>query len=276
MALEEFVKGIDEAQKVQKLEGTRKDYRSDKKEKSEKVYKDAQDELRQYAYEVATSRFEGYKKKAEEMTPEEVQKFYQLGQAEASEKAQIYFYENLDELLDKELPESALEILAGAEDVVKSADDKDRKILQKYLALKGIEEMTENYEKTGKPRNEEEAEAILKAGIRGYAEAQKEKLKNMGYNEEIQALGLQLAALAIQSGSISEDVVKKYAIAGLKSQIGEVKKEEDEKENYKFAVRNTIKRMARSDKREDFAKAINLVYSAHDAYRKSDAYKKAA
>jgi len=202
------------------------------------------------------------------LDPQFVQNTIQFGQLTSQTQSARVFYDNLEDILNNQIPESTLEKLASTEEIIKAASDKDREVILLRAQYNGLEEFAKEYSRGSyAPRNEQEAKLIEKYKADGAAKAERDNLKTKGYDFDVVNAGGGLAAVASQLGYLDKNKAENYTLAGINEAIDEAKKKYENKaksKDVKDAVRNTLKKLAEGS-REEFEKAIALTYSAFKA-----------
>ena len=146
----------------------------------------------------------------------------QMGTRIAHETAMQAMDRNLEDIVDNNIDDKTLGILLATREVGSRINEKDQEVVTKYNEYMRYKEFSEHYEKTGEPRNQHERDIILKAAVRGYAEAEKERLA--GFSDDVQNLAKAFAARSFARNH-RPDTTAKYAKPGLEAQVKDKKKE---------------------------------------------------
>jgi hypothetical protein len=258
----EFIAGYEFLDRVAKLGDQAQDPRGNSKEKADSG-------LREVAHETAKKYIPDYSHTdPKSLDPKFIQEAIKFGTDAAKSQSARVFYNNLEDILQNQMPESTLEKLVDFEEVIKAASEKDQKIMALRAQYNGLEDFAKEYAKGNySPRNEQEAKAIEAHKANGAAKTESDYLKAQGYDMDIQNAGASLAAVASQIGYLDQNKTENYALIGIKDAAEQAKKiydQETKTRNLKDAVRDTIKKLANGS-REEFEKAIALTYSAYKA-----------
>jgi len=159
---------------------------------------------------------------SDEEQAEIIQTGAQMGTRIAHEQAMQAMDGNLEDIVDNNLDDKTLGILLVTHEVGSRVNEKDKEVVAKYNEYMRYKEFSEHYSKTGEPRNQHEGNIILKAAVRGYAEAEKERLS--GFSEDVQNLARAFAARSFARNH-RKDTTAKYAKPGLEAQVKDKKKE---------------------------------------------------
>lgn len=255
---EAFVSSMNEIMKVKKLSDSAQDPRSAVKDKAKK-------DIREYAFSNAVAEMpENARQLAnpDALTDEQVQRWMRFGHDKANETSANILSQNLDSIIDKEMPREGLEKLARIKNVAEKADEKQREVLDVYALLKSKEDFLKDYE-GGKKIDKDKMKVVAEAAAEGLGEELAKGLKEKGYSTDIQNAIRGLAAHAVAEGHINGEALKGYAVSGLKKDIEEIRavyQKIAEKSGSADAVAgNIIKKLAKGS-REEFNMARDLIY----------------
>ncbi len=146
----------------------------------------------------------------------------QMGTKIAQEKAMQAMDGNLEDIVDNKIDDKTLGILLVTREISSRIAEKDHEIVAKYNEYMRYEEFSEHYSKTKEPRNQHERNIIVRAAVRGYAEAEKELLT--GFSDDVQQLAKAFAARAFARNH-RPDTTTKYAKPGIEAQVKDKEKE---------------------------------------------------
>ena len=222
--------------------------------------------LKKRAYEIAKIDNPNYARSEEEMTDEEIQNFVRKGDAMDREVIGRKFYENLNEIVNKEILDEGLEKLLGekevAKDILENASEDGRKAIAQYAQLRQFEKEFKIYAESGRA-SEETGKKIMEYAQEGAAKDAVERMKKLGYkNKRTLEMTESLARASVRMGGYSEDQIKAYALKSLKEELDEAREKLSDADKAYKATRESIIKLANSRSPEDFKKALSYTLAA--------------
>ncbi len=254
-----FMKDMKEVADVGELEKRRKDPRKEILEKAKK-------EIKEYGFANIPEGTPDYLKPADAKSMDEdlAMKFTQYGRELAHKRAANNLQGNLDSIIESEIPEKNLERMAGFKEVAERASAGQRTIIDAYNQWQAYVDLAKRYEE-GKEVGKEEAKKVREAIAIGAGEAMARKMKDKGYDSDIQAETESLMQeLIMKQSHFDLDKAREYGVPGLNKMAKDAKSEYDRTAgSNKMAdiSRKILREMTKGDA-QDYATAMNVIYSA--------------
>ncbi len=140
-------------------------------------------------------------------------------------------------------------------------------VLKEYGKYKTIEEIVKRYKETGNFDDEKESKFFYANIAESVGRKFKEKLREKGYSEQSQNIGMGIAALSASHGLVKKDIVDKSAEDAVKEAEKKFRNYE-EKHGKKLSdyARSGISKLVGSKETEKFNTGRNLLYAASKEY----------
>ena len=272
--LETIVRSYDTLAEVnQEAEGLEGDPRS--QELDEKTRKAALNKGRKIAYPHINSK-DTPVNKPEDLDEKAVRTGLNSAAVKAREDASRVLYKNPKAVLE-ELSEEALNMLSQAEPIVKKAGKKYEEFLKAnavYMTYQSLVDRVGKYSKNSDKNkalaelDEQERKVLIEAAADRIGQERKEQYRAGGYTEKAQEVAAEAGRLAVRSGYLTPEILKRGA-EGLRDQAkAELDKYQDklDKSPREYII-DTVSGMLKGS-RKDFEETAQLIYSVEKATQK--------
>ncbi|HLF53708.1 MAG TPA: hypothetical protein VI544_00855 [Candidatus Nanoarchaeia archaeon] len=253
----EVIEAMNESSRISELSDKRQDYRVSIKEKAKK-------ELRDYAWNILPANTRPAKAADLDVDDSLVGSAVKMGFEMSQERAASLLSNNLEVIVNEQMPEESFRKLASNEEIAKRASGKEKSVFDSYNSLKYFEGFRSRYSR-GEKLSEEEARMTEGFALKGLGDALAQGMKAEGYSSDIQQAARSLASDTLHH--LSKDSLRNYVLPVLDKLAFENKKKyaETSKKYGKIedVAKEIFKKMAgnKSD-RETFNLARQLMYAA--------------
>ncbi len=194
-------------------------------------------------------------------------RYARVGVGKDRERAANTCFNNLDSIVDTELPTGVLEKLVLREPIAKAiGTDADSQAI--YTSYFKVQQYTQFADKLSKKEalSPEQQKVVQGHGLEGFREALAEKAKADGFSYNIQEAVRELAQFSYSKGHIAEDQITNYAIKGVTVERDKAKKAYDQlaadkKKDIYAVVRESVKKLAKGST-DEFNTAMSEIYTA--------------